>query len=76
MKLPSGGACVGWILARCAVGMLAALLACWAYAVIGIPNAPYGVLHNRIAVLGVSLVGGWAGVAVFQRVASALGMEA
>ena len=66
----------GWrILARMMVGTLAALLACWAYVIVGLPNAPAGILHSRIAVGGVSLVAGWAGIAVFRRAAKALGME-
>jgi hypothetical protein len=65
----------GWrIPARFIVGTLAALLACWAYVVMGIPDAPPGILHSRIAILGVSLVGGWAGIIVFRRVGKALGM--
>jgi hypothetical protein len=66
----------GWrIPARFIVGTLAALLACWAYVVMGIPDVPPGILHSRIAVLGISLVGGWAGILVFRRVAKVLGME-
>ena len=66
----------GWrILARLIVGTLAALLACWAYVVMGIPDAPPGILHSRIAIVGVSLVGGWAGILVFRKVGKALGME-
>jgi uncharacterized membrane protein YeaQ/YmgE (transglycosylase-associated protein family) len=66
----------GWrIPARLIVGTLAALLASWAYVVIGIPEVAAGVLRSRIAVAGVSLVGGWAGIVVFRRVAKALGIE-
>lgn len=66
----------GWrIPARFVVGTLSALLACWAYVVMGISDAPPGILHSRIAVGGVALVGGWAGVVVFRRVGKALGME-
>jgi hypothetical protein len=66
----------GWrILARMMVGTLAALLACWAYVIVGLPNAPPGILHSRIAVGGVSLVAGWAGIAVFRRVAKVLSIE-
>jgi hypothetical protein len=58
------------------VGIPAALLACWAYVARVLPFAPAGILHSRIAVLGVSLMAGWAGVFVFRRVAAGLGMEA
>jgi len=58
------------------VGIPAALLACWAYVVRVLPFAPAGIFHSRIAVLGVSLLAGWAGVFVFRKVAVALGMEA
>src|SRR6266404_1171741 len=54
------------------VGIPAALLACWAYVVRALPIAPAGILHSRIAVLGVSLLAGWAGVFVFHKVAVAL----
>jgi hypothetical protein len=57
------------------VGIPAALLACWAYVVRVLPFAPAGILHSRIAVLGVSLIAGWAGVFAFRKVATALGME-
>ena len=57
------------------VGIPAALLACWAYVVRVLPIVPAGILHSRIAVLGVSLIAGWAGVFVFRKVATALGME-
>ena len=57
-------------------GIPAALLACWGYVVRVLPFAPAGILHSRIAVLGVSLIAGWAGVFVFRKVAAALGMEA
>jgi hypothetical protein len=66
----------GWrIPARLMVGSLAALLACWAYVIIGFPEVPSGLLHSRIAVVGVSLVGGWAGILAVRRVAKLLGME-
>ncbi len=66
----------GWrIPARFMIGALAALLACWAYVVMGIPDVPSGILHSRIAILGVSMVGGWAGILVFRRVGKVLGME-
>jgi len=58
------------------VGIPAALLACWAYVVRILPIVPAGILHSRLAVLGVSLMAGWAGVFVFRRVVAALGMEA
>ncbi len=58
------------------VGIPAALLACWAYVVRVLPIVPAGILHSRFAVLGVSLITGWAGVFVFRKVAVALGMEA
>ena len=58
------------------VGIPAALLACWAYVVRVLPIVPAGILHSRIAVLGVSLMAGWAGVFVFRKVVAALGMEA
>jgi hypothetical protein len=57
------------------VGIPAALLACWAYVVRVLPFAPAGILHGRIAVLGVSVIAGWAGVFVFRKAATALGME-
>jgi hypothetical protein len=63
----------GWrILARFMVGALAAVLACWAYVIVGMPQAPSGIFHSRIAVLGVSLVGGWAGIVVVRRIAKTL----
>ena len=66
----------GWgVAARFVVGILAGLLACWAYVVIGIPDVPPGILHSRIAVVGISLAGGWAGIVVFRRVAKVLGMQ-
>jgi len=58
------------------VGIPAALLVCWAYVIRALPFAPAGILHSRIAVLGVSLMAGWAGVFVLRRVVAALGMEA
>jgi len=61
--------------ARFIAGIAAALLACWAYVVLALPDAPAGILHSRVAVLGVSLVGGWAYTFVFRKVAAALGME-
>jgi hypothetical protein len=57
------------------VGIPAALLACWAYVVRVLPFAPAGILHSRIAVVGVSLIAGWAGVFVFRKVAAVLSME-
>jgi hypothetical protein len=57
------------------VGTLAALLACWIYVLVGVPDAPPGILHSRIAVAGVSLVGGWAGIVVFRRSAKLLGLQ-
>ncbi len=57
------------------VGIPAALLACWAYVGRALPFAPAGILHSRIAVVGVSLMAGWAGVFVFRKVAAALGKE-
>jgi hypothetical protein len=57
------------------VGIPAALLACWAYVVLVLPIVPAGILHSRTAVLGVSLIAGWAGVFVFRKGATALGME-
>jgi len=66
----------GWrFSASVMVGIPAALLACWAYVVRALPVAPAGILHSRIAVLGVSLTAGWAGVFVFRKIAAALGME-
>jgi hypothetical protein len=66
----------GWkIPARFVVGTLAALLACWIYVLVGVPDAPPGILHSRIAVAGVSLVGGWAGIVVFRRAAKLLGLQ-
>jgi hypothetical protein len=66
----------GWLIpARLLVGALAALLACWIYIVVGIPGVPPGVTHNRIAILGVSLVGGWAGIFVFRKAGKSLGLE-
>jgi uncharacterized RDD family membrane protein YckC len=67
----------GWrIPARLMVGLLAALLACWIYIVVGIPGVPPGIGHNRIAILGVSLLGGWAGIVIFRKGGKSLGMEA
>ena len=66
----------GWrILARLMVGALAAIVACWAYVIVGLPQVPTGILHSRIAVLGVSLVGGWAGIIAVRKVGKMLGLE-
>ena len=66
----------GWrIPARLMVGALAALLLCWACLIVGLPGVPAGILHNRIAVLGVSLIGGWAGIVAVRFVAKVVGVE-
>ena len=66
----------GWrIPGRLVVGALAALLACWIYIVVGIPGASPGIIHNRIAIMGVSLLGGWAGVVVFRKAGKLFGVK-
>jgi len=61
--------------ARMIVGTLAALLAYWLCVIVGLPNAPAGILHSRIAVGGVSLVAGWAEAALFRLATKTLGVQ-
>jgi hypothetical protein len=63
------------ILSSFIVGLLAALLSSWAYVVFTLPYAPAGILHSRVAVLWVSLLGGWTGAFILRKMTAVLGMR-
>jgi len=63
------------ILASFIIGVVAALLGSWAYIVLALPYVPAGILHSRIAVLGMSFFGGWAGAFILRKMTAALGMR-
>jgi hypothetical protein len=64
-----------YILASFIVGVVVALLGAWAYIVFALPYAPAGILHSQVAVLCVSLLGGWTGAFVLRKTTAALGIR-
>jgi hypothetical protein len=54
-------------------GVMVALLGSWTYIVFVLPYAPAGVLHNWMAILCVSLLGGWSGSFILRKITVALG---
>jgi len=60
------------ILASLIVGAGAALLGSWAYIIFALPYAPAGILHSRVAILCLSLLGGWIGAFIWRKMTAAL----
>jgi len=72
--LPNRNRSRSWhILLSVIMGVVTALLCSWVYIVSALPLLPAGVLHSRIVVLCVSLVGGWTGKFTYRKIAAAVG---
>jgi hypothetical protein len=64
------------ILASLIIGVGAAMLGSWAYIMFALLYAPAGILHSRVAILCLSLLGGWIGAFIWRKMTRRLWIAA